>query len=772
MDPPRKSDASGAKRGRQSYRPIAHWRGIIQEIFKGSIGDAKRAEKAKEFARLLRDETPFNFATLTSVAFEAEGVKTKQAEFLMQHQLIESILSRLEPSKIRDAEAGDEDAAAFAIISLWRILQMPAEQDGLDYDKWRDPRYKAYVEKIFRVPQFFSRVLDCLTADCYHTSRTAAWIACFVIKVLRLGAKAAIWRDVVPLVATAIRKYDVSLMYDELNNRPLLSLLYFRSPKDLTPDLINLQNAVGLTEAFLSLAVALYPAIIAEDHECLFAALTPELIDCVRHHVKHPSLGTKQEATLTIANPVMLVTNLLVQPRKICETQHEMYERRMVKMFQYWPTMADDLAAICDKMCSIDYVVRMMNGQKELVESVMQMSNSIVQCCLDVFWTLAGMDKYLIKLRDHAKLFARMIDAGYASKHQFPKTPAAAERFARIFTGGWIREMDADRAFDDFGPGVTCAVMRPYHRQALLNCLARLTIQFSESRAAVGSAAQVWAHYVSGTPQEAEYAKRTGNNYFQEKDYWAAVICYRMSAELSKIILGYYNFTQPPQSDINEMKQLACIAHSNAAQCYIELKQWRPAAREAKFALYYVPNHDKSKARFEIASKAMDEIIRSKFGNGLEPDGSSLELEELGLTVSLQAVSSVAELKALGIELPPELPEAHVQEPQNAPSAPAKKRRRRRRRRGANATTGSSSSSVPNAKGSDDADDGDEELECVVCFEPQSKPLGTHPCGHGPLCYACYEEGHIRSCPICRQPFQKLIVNPKSGFKFFFSKNG
>jgi hypothetical protein len=86
-----------------------------------------------------------------------------------------------------------------------------------------------------------------------HTSRTAAWIASFVIKVLRLGDKISIWRDVVPLIASALGKYDVQLIYDELNNRPRLSLLYNRSPSDLTPLIINLTNTLGFSDAFVSL---------------------------------------------------------------------------------------------------------------------------------------------------------------------------------------------------------------------------------------------------------------------------------------------------------------------------------------------------------------------------------------------------------------------------------------------------------------------------------------------------------------------------------------
>jgi hypothetical protein len=65
----------------------------------------------------------------------------------------------LERSKIFDAESANEDAAAFAIISLWRIIRIPTEQDGFDEDKWRDPRYRAFVQKVFEVPQFFTRIL-------------------------------------------------------------------------------------------------------------------------------------------------------------------------------------------------------------------------------------------------------------------------------------------------------------------------------------------------------------------------------------------------------------------------------------------------------------------------------------------------------------------------------------------------------------------------------------------------------------------------------------
>jgi hypothetical protein len=59
-----------------------------------------------------------------------------------------------------------------------------------------------------------------------------------------------------------------------------------------------------------------------------------------------------------------------------------------------------------------------------------------------------------------------------------------------------------------------------------------------------------------------------------------------MSAELSEIMLLFHRLLRQAQSDVDAMTQLACISHSNASQCYIELKRWRAAAREATCATF------------------------------------------------------------------------------------------------------------------------------------------------------------------------------------------
>jgi hypothetical protein len=115
------------------------------------------------------------------------------------------------------------------------------------------------------------------------------------------------------------------------------------------------------------------------------------------------------------------------------------------------------------------------------------------------------------------------------------------------------------------------------------------------------------------------------------------------------------------------------------------------------------------------------------------------------------------ELEDLGIELPKPRYGAVTTGPQSK-----RARRRHKLRMAAASAIGSDSSSQTQGEA-------EVKLECIVCFEPQEKPLGMHPCGHGPLCHDCFEIGRIKSCPICRCALDKLAVNPKSGFKFFFS---
>jgi hypothetical protein len=74
MEPTR---ASVADNERQSYRSIDHWKDILDGIFKDSIGDTERAEKATELVQLFRDESAFNFINLSIQAFGDGGLKTK-----------------------------------------------------------------------------------------------------------------------------------------------------------------------------------------------------------------------------------------------------------------------------------------------------------------------------------------------------------------------------------------------------------------------------------------------------------------------------------------------------------------------------------------------------------------------------------------------------------------------------------------------------------------------------------------------------------------------
>jgi hypothetical protein len=120
----------------------------------------------------------------------------------------------------------------------------------------------------------------------------------------------------------------------------------------------------------------------------------------------------------------------------------------------------------------------------------------VAQSCLKVFWTIGAINKHIIKLKRHVGLLARMFDASSASQDAYPKAPDAAEALARIFNTAWLREMDSDLPFEDFGPGVICASLYPSQRQAALNCIARLSWQFQHTGAALGGVPKIWNDYL------------------------------------------------------------------------------------------------------------------------------------------------------------------------------------------------------------------------------------------------------------------------------------
>jgi hypothetical protein len=103
--------------------------------------------------------------------------------------------------------------------------------------------------------------------------------------------------------------------------------------------------------------------------------MTPELIQCIQKHVKNTHFGTSILGTMSVGHPIKLLSDLVVQPRRTSEQHDLMAAQRVEKVLEYWPTMVDDVAAICDKMCRIEYAASMVKSAGKLLDDVMRTSS-------------------------------------------------------------------------------------------------------------------------------------------------------------------------------------------------------------------------------------------------------------------------------------------------------------------------------------------------------------------------------------------------------------